>query len=367
MRICVCGWYLEKFDKFYMNLHRIKNKYPIHVVSNKQSDYLDTIDLPYTVRENTGLEWGAYNYYLMNIWNGIDSVLFCHDDIELSPVVVNDELKEPEFLFDRIAETEVDQAYIFSTRHEDVENHSQHGRMVYMSQDFLLAAKQMGGFYYDKDNKGDVETPGYNAGINAFNDQVKRIGGDVLRKIYIPAFKLGKRGEAMDYGQWMDKVEKIIERPGKKLHIGCGDIYWDTHTNIDLYSEKADIKADALNLPIESDSYDLAESHHLIEHLYKSDAEKALKEWCRVLKPGGYIFLSCPDINAAFETMKDTLWDNAMHCVYGGEEPGMKHHYGYSRESLKQALEVAGFTNVEVKTAIGFRPTPSLIAIGKKP
>lgn len=187
MNICVCGWYLDHYDEFYLCLHRVKHN--VHIVSNRQDEYLKMIDLPYTVRENTGLEWGAYNHYLTNVWQGGD-VLFCHDDIEILPMVVNNEIKEPEFIFDQIAKLDVDQAYIFRNMQEDAENRSQHGRMIFCSEKFLKKAK---GFYFDESNDGDSEN--YNAGINAFHEQARKIGGKVHQRAYVPSFIFGKRGQ----------------------------------------------------------------------------------------------------------------------------------------------------------------------------
>ena len=385
LNICVAGWYLDAFDDWYASLYRVKDKYRVHVVANRESDYLATIDLPHTVRGNTGLEWGAYHYYLMRVWDGHGGVLFCHDDIEMLPVVVDGEIVEPEYVFDKIAESGVDAAYIFGSRHEDVENRGMHGRMIYMGEQFLRRVREDGGFYHDHRNHGYTDgedshlrdeygCEGYNAGILAFDAQRKRIGGDVNRKMYIPAFSLAKRGvrgsAVVHYGQWMDRVGREIEDAEKKLHIGCGDNYWASHTNVDLHNRKADILADACDLPVGAESYDLVESHHLIEHMPKSKAERALAEWLRVLKPGGKIFLSCPDIVAFFDLLRDSdapeVWDSLLAAVYGQESPGMAHQYGYSRRSLRLALEAAGFVDVEVKTAVGHRPTPSLLAFARK-
>ena len=194
MNICVAGWYFEKFDEFYASLYRIKENHNIHIVANRHSDFLEIADLPYTVRENTGLEWGAYNHYLMNIWEG-GPTLFTHDDVILGPVLEDYEFKPPEFLFDRIADASIDQGYVFSSRREDVVNYGQHGRMIFMSDSFLNKAKQSGGFWFDDTNTGNTETGDYNAGINRFREQTVKIGGDINRKIYIPAFNLLKRGD----------------------------------------------------------------------------------------------------------------------------------------------------------------------------
>jgi hypothetical protein len=207
MAVCVCGWYLERFDASYMVLHRVNKKYPVHVVSNRQSEFLATMDLPYTVRENTGLEWGAYNHYMMHIWDGASNVLFMHDDIVFHPFVKNNaEVMPPELMFDNLAAMPVDQCYVFSSRSEDVENYSRHGRMVWMSKAFLTKAKELGGFWYDGKNTGytdgtqpelraEMGCMGYNAGIIAFHSQAQIIGGVVHRRAYIPSFGLAKRGE----------------------------------------------------------------------------------------------------------------------------------------------------------------------------
>lgn len=385
LNICVCGWYLEEYSEFYRNLQTLNKIYPVHIVSHKDSDYLKTLDLPYTVRENTGLEWGAYNHYLMNIWDGQSDVLFCHDDITMNPTAIEGHIYPPEFLISKIAELKVDQAYIFGSRHEEVENYGKHGRMIFMSKEFLTRIKAAGGFWYDTKNQGytsgedaDLRAAygcyGYNAGINCFHDQARNVGGDVHRKVYIPAFALAKRGKkgsaSLAYGKWTDKVGQIIKKAHRKLQVGCGDNHWNDYINVDMYNNSADIKAPADRLPFEDSSFDLVETHHLIEHLDTEDARKALIEWRRVLSPEGHLFLSCPDIVADFDLLREQqspeLWDKLMDVIYGQPGEGMAHKYGYSRESMTRLLEDAGFEDVEVKTAIGYRPTPSLLAIAKR-
>ena len=389
MSICVAGWYLSKFDECYMVLHRVKDKYPVHVVSNRESPYLQTIDLPYTVRENTGLEWGAYNHYLMHIWDGESNVLFMHDDIAFHPFVTSgSDVVPPEKMFDNLAALDgvIDQCYVFSSRAEDVENYSRHGRMVWMSKAFLSKAKELGGFWYDDKNKGHISgfdseqqkemgCLSYNAGIIAFHSQAQIIGGKVHQRAYIPSFALAKRGETdlekIRYGKWLSKSSELSSAATDKLHLGCGENHWDGYTNIDLYSDKADVKADVRELPFRDGSFDWVESHHLIEHLNKTDAKNALSEWRRVLRPGGHMFLSCPDLVACVMGLKDAaenvdLWDAFARAVYGEDNPGLLHKHGYSRDALYAAMVAAGYVDVEVKTVIGYRPTPSLLAIGRK-
>ena len=81
LKICVCGWHLEKFDALYKVLWKLhhENDIPVHIVSNKDSRWLKVFDLPYSYRDNYGLEFGAYDYYLRNIWDGESDVLFTRD------------------------------------------------------------------------------------------------------------------------------------------------------------------------------------------------------------------------------------------------------------------------------------------------
>jgi hypothetical protein len=386
MSICVCGWYFEKFDQWYSSLHRIKEKYPVFVVCNRESDFTKIFDLPFTVRKNNGLEFGAYNHFLMHHWIGKGGVLFCHDDIVLNPVVVNGEILPPEWIFDKIAGTKVDQAYIFGSRAEDVENYGQHGRMIFCSEDFLNQAKSMGGFWFDEKNHGytsgedeglktHFDCMGYNAAIISFNAQAQAIGGNVHRKIFIPSFDLAKRGKPtqaqLTYGKWMEKVDHIASKSKFRLNIGSGDNPIEGSINIDLYDSRADVMSPATDLPYDENEVDFIQSHHFIEHLTKTESMQAMIEWNRVLKPGGYVFISCPDLIAcaqAFQNSADTVevYEGFMRAIYGDERPGMAHKYGYCKQSLKRLLKNAGFNDVEVVTAFGFRPTPSLLALGKK-
>jgi len=53
-----------------------------------------------------------------------------------------------------------------------------------------------------------------------------------------------------------------------------------------------DIVANGDELPVSDESVDFVISSHTIEHIF--DPLKALKEWHRVIKPGGYIFTIVP-------------------------------------------------------------------------
>jgi SAM-dependent methyltransferase len=78
----------------------------------------------------------------------------------------------------------------------------------------------------------------------------------------------------VDYSDDMDTVFKTAE---EKM---CGE------------KLKVDIVSDGIRIPVEDESYDFIVSSHVIEHIF--DPIGALKEWYRIIKPGGYIYTIAP-------------------------------------------------------------------------
>jgi len=78
----------------------------------------------------------------------------------------------------------------------------------------------------------------------------------------------------VDYSGSMDTIFKQaeFEMCGKKMPV--------------------DVIADGSNLPFKDESYDYVISSHMIEHIF--DPIACIKEWLRVIKPGGYIFTIAP-------------------------------------------------------------------------
>ena len=77
-----------------------------------------------------------------------------------------------------------------------------------------------------------------------------------------------------------------------KLNIGAGDTVIEGWTPIDRK-----LGTEAYPLPQYADnSVEVIRASHVLEHFSFVDAQLALNEWCRVLKPGGKIFVSVPDV-----------------------------------------------------------------------
>ncbi len=129
-------------------------------------------------------------------------------------------------------------------------------------------------------------------------------------------------GTAIDIGCGEKPYEDIF-RPRVEKYIGL-DV--DTGNN-----KKVDIVADSLNLPFEAASVDTAISTQAIEHV--TSPERFMREVGRVLKPGGVLILTAPQ-----------LW-----CLH--EKP--HDYYRFTRYALELLCRENGLTPVLLEERYG--------------
>lgn len=89
-----------------------------------------------------------------------------------------------------------------------------------------------------------------------------------------------------------------------RLHIGAGPLRLPGWLNSDLIA--GDIQLDAgRRLPLPSDSFQFAFAEHLVEHLAPARAERMLTELHRVLRPGGVLRLTTPELKLVIAIYDD--------------------------------------------------------------
>ena len=168
------------------------------------------------------------------------------------------------------------------------------------------------------------------------------------------------------------------------LHVGCGPVRkhettrafagpdWrelrldiDPKVSPDVVGSMTDMGA------VASQSVDALFSSHNIEHLYAHEVPLALAEFSRVLRPDGFVVITCPDLQSvAALVAEDKLTEPAYMSAAGpiapldilyGHRPHlaagnlfMAHRCGFTRRVLEGTLRAGGF----IAVASVARPAP---------
>jgi SAM-dependent methyltransferase len=159
----------------------------------------------------------------------------------------------------------------------------------------------------------------------------------------------------------------------RKLHIGCGHNLMDGWLNSDLRPLHPEVLfLDATErFPIGDNSFDYIYSEHVIQHLPFRAGQIMLKECARILKPGGTMRISTPDLLklASLLTEPDAapqkeytrlasrkyIPDNTALLpafVVNNFFWDFTHQFVYDPASMRHALERAGFDKI-TPAAIG--------------
>lgn len=171
-----------------------------------------------------------------------------------------------------------------------------------------------------------------------------------------------------------------------RIELGSGPHGESGYFHVDAVKVgNVDKEADVRNLEWIDDNYvDEIYSAHTVEHFSYTEIDSILREWCRVLCPGGKIIIKMPDLDflcrAYVEGIHST--EEVMIALFGGfsdypggpdgwekisgnerwdrntlqdgaiPHPGKYTEWGahkamYTFESFKVRMEIAGFTNVQ--------------------
>jgi len=137
-----------------------------------------------------------------------------------------------------------------------------------------------------------------------------------------------------------------------KLHLGSGSRILPGWCNVDIKSPKAQVQADALDLQLPADHYDVIYACHMLEHVFLEDTVPLLKKWWQALRPGGIVRLAVPDLRL--------IVANTVECHKFGKDPNPplfgdcskdaagpdRHRQTFVTETLTRVLHTAGFEQV---------------------
>lgn len=184
MQICVVGWYY--WDNVYERL--ASSQHVVTVVAHRHHSWLEKVNHVY--RENVGLEFGAYNHYLMSIWEK-GPVVWVHDDVLFSDKAINK-------IDSTMKAKRLDHAYVWGIPVTmKGAGHQRHGRMMALSDRFMRFLKENGGVWYDLNNKGFTisDDDSHNIGIYKFDSRIKKLRRRFrLGRFGVRGIKMWRRG-----------------------------------------------------------------------------------------------------------------------------------------------------------------------------
>ena len=174
----------------------------------------------------------------------------------------------------------------------------------------------------------------------------------------------------VSYGSIKEYTNEIMPRNGLinmykhnkhiKLNMGSGGVEFPGYLSVDLYDGRAILKADiAKPMPMFKDnSIEEILLSHVFEHLNPYHVEAALREWHRMLKPGGKLVIEVPNLEVLCKRF--TQGDRAarygvVNCIYGSvnttsegtpEDITAPHLFGWWPESIWEYLNATGYIKI---------------------
>jgi len=161
----------------------------------------------------------------------------------------------------------------------------------------------------------------------------------------------------------------------RKVHVGCGANILNGWLNLDywsrwkIYSYVQPVSVSHIDatgaFPFKNDEIDYVFSEHMIEHITFPQGMNMLAECYRILKPGGKLRISTPDLSFLIDLYKsekseiqksyikwstDTFIKEAPCCeevfVINNFVRDWGHHFIYDERLLRYSLERSGFAEI---------------------
>lgn len=106
-------------------------------------------------------------------------------------------------------------------------------------------------------------------------------------------------------------------------------------------------------------------AYHALEYLHTYEVPIALKEYNRIIEPGGFLFIGTFDLQTVGQSLAEGKLEglsliskkgrmNPMACLYGPSSQDSKHRYfmhrtGFIAQRLADKLQEAGFNGVRIQ------------------
>ena len=144
-----------------------------------------------------------------------------------------------------------------------------------------------------------------------------------------------------------------------KLHLGSGTVHLEGWVNVDLETREADVHWDITKgLPLPDGCARFIYHEHVMEHITVEQGERCLRDWHRLLQPGGVLRISTPDLAYVVErytgNWRDQAWLKRPEYAAIATRAEMinasmrwwGHQFLYDEEDLARRMRAAGFATI---------------------
>ncbi len=173
---------------------------------------------------------------------------------------------------------------------------------------------------------------------------------EALRLLLPPILTTAAISIFREFESW---ISRFRLRGHRNLHLGCGPHALPGWANVDFISSPHVIGLDLRRpLPIADATIEFIFTEHTIEHLSLPDARGLIRECWRVLRPGGVLRVSTPDLSFLIEMYRQGRLDEWKEVGWRPTSPagmvneGMRcwgHQFIFDEKELMCALEAVGF------------------------
>jgi predicted SAM-dependent methyltransferase len=155
-----------------------------------------------------------------------------------------------------------------------------------------------------------------------------------------------------------------------KINIGSGakpmakpDNEWE---DLDIRERvNPTILSDCRDIPKPNNSYEYVFVNSVLEHFSKWERFDCLKEWYRILKQDGIIYISVPDMELLAIGLFKNSPEKIINFIYGEQNYSENQHkWGYTKKTIENDLKDVGFKDIQFKKPKKY--DYELIVIAKK-
>ncbi|MCK4887704.1 MAG: cobalamin-dependent protein, partial [Planctomycetes bacterium] len=159
----------------------------------------------------------------------------------------------------------------------------------------------------------------------------------------------------------IEKLKQLCNGKPLKLHLGCGQKYFDDYVNIDYPPEnhnvmnvKADLYYDIKKIALPENSVDEIRLHHVFEHFSRVEALALLIKWHKWLKKGGRLHIEVPDLIGSAKTLLSDVSMKVKMGVVRHLSGDQASSWGYHvdqwfGERFEETLYELGFSSIRIQ------------------